>query len=540
MNPNELSLHHNGFDAVVSHINKKCVLRRVVTLKEAYDANHRSERMRPSPDLATMFSVNDIKGLGANQAQCELLEKNLVFFRQVLDKGLQKFLESDNCKHFINMLEGAIPRLGMAKTVSSFKPGTSGGAVTQDKIDKLISSWIKHVNAAKVETLGKTEDAIPELKPFLPSIEEDEASKDKKGKEDIMCVSKFSDDHQLVESLADDAYKSDLFIGGEVQLLKRITVNVGPDHFREDIPTTMIGKIVSVGVGPNNNICVEFPEVPDQNKQFHKVQAEVKPSNLQAVGPPKQKPGTKPGAPKEKDTKNTTAPPFLQQEGDESLTLLSGWDSDAAAPLGDDASKVKLLTSMVQVLCTEYQRSIQPAFKEKDLMVCVRNKKLEVWTARPFKANELVLCPCGTLRDKYWTTIRSTLIENGSSLHPEGKHLVIDGRYLSPISLDEKDKRFALFWAVTRVDPKAKASDKTAINMKLEVLPTQMTLSIDLPNHAVESKIKDVPHVKYMFNPDKIPKHTKLCVMDDVNLSKAYAKSEQEKIADGAQPPKKS
>ena len=72
---------------------------------------------------------------------------------------------------------------------------------------------------------------------------------------------------------------------------------------------------------------------------------------------------------------------------------------------------------------------VVPALSSKDLCVCIRDTTIEVWTMRAFDAETLLLVPeTSEYKDRYWTAQRCVWLENSPNLHPNHKHMVLDGR----------------------------------------------------------------------------------------------------------------
>ena len=154
-------------------------------------------------------------------------------------------------------------------------------------------------------------------------------------------------------------------------------------------------------------------------------------------------------------------------------------------------------------------------FGPEDLVLCIRDKKVEVWTNRAFKANELILGPDTTeIKDRYFTHNRSVRVPGSQNQLPqnkekgmEAKALVLDGRLRSAPD-KAKDRPFSLFFCV------GKAALAKDANMDFTTTDLSITFTLKLPGAKVASSStlgnSQAPQVPIMHNPQKIPAKTKL------------------------------
>jgi hypothetical protein len=109
-----------------------------------------------------------------------------------------------------------------------------------------------------------------------------------------------------------------------------------------------------------------------------------------------------------------------------------------------------------------------------------RGNVFEVWTAREFPANSLILAPeCSEIKDKYWTQGRSAMTRNGSSHHPENKQIVLDGRLRSSPS---EVRPCSVFFVVQRSMKTEECNlkmDYTSLEISAKVLGTKLILIIN-------------------------------------------------------------
>ena len=120
-------------------------------------------------------------------------------------------------------------------------------------------------------------------------------------------------------------------------------------------------------------------------------------------------------------------------------------------------------------------------YTSNDLTMVKRGNVFEVWTARDFPANTLILAPeCLEIKDKYWTQGRSAMTRNGSSHHPENKQIVLDGRLRSSPS---EVRPCSVFFVVSRSMQTEECNlnmDYTSLEISAKVLGTKRKLMYSL------------------------------------------------------------
>ena len=111
-----------------------------------------------------------------------------------------------------------------------------------------------------------------------------------------------------------------------------------------------------------------------------------------------------------------------------------------------------------------------PEYKiNEDLEVVHRANKVgamrtEVWTLRPFEANELLFCPWTTeIKDRLWTQGLSAHLELPRDALPTNRLLALDGRNRAHLAHPDpkahiKGEVGSLFWAITRTSEASNAN----------------------------------------------------------------------------------
>ena len=184
--------------------------------------------------------------------------------------------------------------------------------------------------------------------------------------------------------------------------------------------------------------------------------------------------------------------------------------------------------------------NLAPQLTEKDLVLAHRHSPkpnvphaVEVWTARDFKAHELILVPYAhEVKDRHWTRSRSAWLRptaKGKALLGN-KALAIDGRWRGdfhappsgPSSAAEAEtvaqtRLGSMFFCVQRTPSKG------CTNLVQSYSAVTLTAQVMLPGASKTLK-KEVPRsvdIPILSNPKPLKAHTRLQVLDDAELLKA-------------------
>ena len=205
---------------------------------------------------------------------------------------------------------------------------------------------------------------------------------------------------------------------------------------------------------------------------------------------------------------------YLDDDTDATIEIVE-WKPEAKP----DEFKQRALQSTVGYLLKEVA-DLCTTVTSKDITTIRRDGTLELWTHRDFAANTLVLAPLTTeMKDRMWTYTKSVLVANTAPLHPERKHVVLDGRLRSDV---KEGKNGVLFFMVEKSD------DKAIANMQIDVVEASTSVSLKMPWQKVEKeatkKKEELPGIPIMYNPKKIQKGQKLICFDDHSLEKLHKK----------------
>ena len=165
-----------------------------------------------------------------------------------------------------------------------------------------------------------------------------------------------------------------------------------------------------------------------------------------------------------------------------------------------------------------------PTWSDKDLVVAHRKSENgiwrdELWTARDFDANELLLAPfTSQLKDTHLMASGHAVVDipkHGRGAHPDGQSMALDGRTRNLIAkkgvLGESEHKGSLFWIVGRT---SKASEA---NLSLEPISFEQKTSLTLPNNkkrkiSVDWAASEMPSIPILVNKKALKAHTQLLV----------------------------
>ena len=206
-------------------------------------------------------------------------------------------------------------------------------------------------------------------------------------------------------------------------------------------------------------------------------------------------------ASKSEQPKHLPGYPFLVPEEGGSLDVVSDWESRLS--VCDDKTKLSGLKSTCSFVMQQLI-SMLPVPTTSDFVIAKRDKQYEVWAARDFNKNEIMIYPdTNEFKDSYWTYQRCTLVQNGDSLHPESKHVVCDGRLKSN---PDGTGKFSLFFVVEASDD----DKETNLQLQYTELTGKLTLATPGGKHTSDLDVKSLPQMPVQTNPKAVKKGTRL------------------------------
>ena len=145
---------------------------------------------------------------------------------------------------------------------------------------------------------------------------------------------------------------------------------------------------------------------------------------------------------------------------------------------------------------------------------------------REFKPLELVLTPyTHEVKDRYWTKGRSNMLRTSNVPFLKGKTMALDGRWrgeLHQASTEteackhEKRRLGSLFFCVERT------SSRSETNLVVKFTSVSLQAEVQLPGHKKPTK-REVPRsceIPVLTTPKALPQHTRLLVLEDMDLLK--------------------
>ncbi len=238
------------------------------------------------------------------------------------------------------------------------------------------------------------------------------------------------------------------------------------------------------------------------------------------------------------DNKRKAPPSWILEDMDpDRVKIEKGWGK----LLGDNDNLIKTFWLRGRIaVCLQALFETLPTYSDKDLVVCHRQNdkggwRSELWTARPFAAEELVFVPhASQLKESHLTDQKNAVVgipKYGPGKHPEDSSLALDGRTRTSLahagSYDDNEHTGSLYWLVSRTSAIAKA------NMSLENVSQEQTVKLSLPlkskKRSVEWSSSDLPTIPILVNKKKIEAHVRLAMFHDEEKEKKDKKIKDEK-----------
>ena len=336
----------------------------------------------------------------------------------------------------------------------------------------------------------------------------------------VVCPANF-DNHKLTQSTSDKLLEKGFYVGLEIMLDKRVTAEFGPDKIRKDVKEGTRAVITGVVDGSDNKAVVRFEA--EVSKQIMYSDHMLDLDRIKLI--PKAATANDSGTAGKGNDRDGAVPgsidalpkhmKWLANEKSSTIEIVSGWERSQTF------HDQKVLSHHFGATCGFLLNNVlaqMPKYSEKDILIVKRDAKYELYTARDFPANTLVLAADSTeIKFKFWTFNRCALLGNGR-LSPSGhKHAVLDGRIRGTVNVPlGEGKSFALFWLVDRVE------EKKSANLKEGIVTQSMNVQMSMPFKTEKTKLTmldgDLPQVPLLFNPTDIKKHTRLCVLMDAKL----------------------
>ena len=339
-----------------------------------------------------------------------------------------------------------------------------------------------------------------------------------------MPAATFSGNALIEQAITPEMLASNFTIGKKVILTKRVSAKFTPDGVFADVLVQSIGFIKGSdgdqAVVTFTKMINDIEETTTTNIKLDKLKlADVADTVKNAV----------PDAKKKKSTPKGMTWLAVSEDIDpeqREVEVVKGWGGNQAKDAAE--TKLKLLHSMVGFSMSHVLGSITTV-SDKQVCICKRGEEYEVWTLVDFAPGELVFGPeTNEWKDTHWSQKASALLRFDTTLHPERKQLVLDGRLRVTPTADGRS--FSILFVVTRVE------NEKETNMQFQYIDVQSTATIKLPvpGPAAKCTFKDVvipsadiklPSIPIMWNPKKIGKHTMLTCGLDVDLQKLNKKT---------------
>jgi hypothetical protein len=314
--------------------------------------------------------------------------------------------------------------------------------------------------------------------------------------------------HKFSKTAAHTLSEAGFHVGDVVVIKRRITAEFGPKKTRADVAkntTTFIKGVTDDGlvvvslektIGKVEHKCDYAIKLDNIKHQQVKGKAAVKADD-------KTGPGAKAGFPCLDKVETKTE-----------LIVCKTWAGNQT--MNDAKSKNGYLTSSMAHFMFNLMRKL-PVYEDKDFIVCKRDGAYEVWTARAFKAKQILFAPCTTeYKDRFWTQGRAVILGNTAELNYEktNKSFVADGRLRNQV--ENTERPFALFWIIPR------SKEEKDWTMMQEMTEVSVSYSLKLPQELVAETIEHgadtLPQIPILFNPKDLKKNVPLIAPFDSAL----------------------
>ena len=520
VNPNELTIFSvlDEIDKNIKQLIVKCCL---VIL--SYCPDSKVEKVRPNPDVADFLKSSDIKALSSRPEELSTLETFFQRHRMECMRLLrQEFGGAVGYELVLAFEHAALVTMLNKKPPGSVatwyrKPSKDNNKITEEVLTVLHGTWKRHVQSKFKHHV----DGWVYQEGLLADDNDDET----------LLVADVVD-YKTAEKSSDDAsiqkkVEAGYTIGRKVKLSKRITVdfpnpNNGGKPFRKDVLAGDIGKIVGFPKegGANVRATIEF-EV-EHESITNVARMNVLYSNMKLV---ECTSGAKDVTAASSDS---VAARYSFLKGDSDASAISIVDFNECAFHDGSDTKMKEGPTLVRSLLfvgMHLANSLANRWTKKDIVLCNRAGKLEVWTMRDFAKNELVLHMYShELKERYWTFNRASPIEVHKSEFlcrhtvSTNKFVVVDGRLRasappasSQTHANTNRQLISLFFAVERTD---KPADANMEHMRF-TFSGSMTLSSGVKKIGDSSDEFDNVLIPALVNPKPLKSHTRLVTVMD-------------------------
>ena len=345
-----------------------------------------------------------------------------------------------------------------------------------------------------------------------------------------------------VEDLPNKFSTKGFVIGGGLKVTRRMSFKFGDKQERKDVGEGSLAKLEGF---KEEKFVVRF------RKDDLESVALVKPCNVVpaelagdfaeaddaqgALGPNSKKSEEKKS---EENLKPFPDLPYLKLDQPGQKLVVLEWAEKQTTSPADKSGKMRRLRNVVSFALSTVV-DLCPAYTKQDITIARRDSTVEVYANRNFAKGELMLAPDATeLRDRAYSGLKCAWVGNVADVHPEKRHIVIDGRMCSQVA---DTKTFALFWLIPKGETAKECNCVVKhLNMSVTVFTDAAKLGALFKTleteKGVEHDANTFPQVPIITNSRIIPKGEKFVVWEDA-MAKAVA---HDRDLGQAKPPKPS
>ena len=209
----------------------------------------------------------------------------------------------------------------------------------------------------------------------------------------VVCPANF-DNHKLTQSTSDKLLEKGCYVGLEIMIDKRVTAEFGPDKYRKDVNAGTRAVITGVVDGSDNKVVVRFEA--EISKQIMYSDHMLDLDRIKLI--PKAATANDSGTDGKGNDRNGAVPgsidalpkhmKWLANGKSSTIEIISGWERSQTF------HDQKVLSHHFSATCGFLLNNVlaqMPKYNERDILIVTRDAKYELYTARDFPANTLVL-----------------------------------------------------------------------------------------------------------------------------------------------------
>ena len=536
VDPRKIAIPHTFFDAMsrAKHLDTHSLVRMHMAMA-MYCEEGSLPKAKPTPDQAGLFSAKDMDALGKHPDSVALasaaLDRLHKVYKPLLAAHLPPHLVREECVSCGTL----VVRLLHGKAVHTQAHGGSWppcpvltGTITEDKMNKLLGWWAKHVDDSHPHVKFGQSSGLDAHAPMVIQSKDDVVFTVPGRRLSSKTPSEPKDPAGPAASA--DTPLSTFKIGEAVCLLRRMSPLMPlPDNpnFRKDLRQGAEATIVSLADAKHKSKVEILAPVMHKGERME-IRTWVACHNLVLAS-------DAPTDMEEASGSTSPLPDIIIGEPvpgmKRSVEVIPDWTDllDEHAPAANlVALKASATFAMRMVM------SVMPTLEEgKDLILVHRfnvtgARRTEVWTKRKFEPGELMIAPwTHEIKERLWTTGLAVSLGVPPQSVPGNRVLALDGRLRNQLSHANARNHVQgavgnLFWVIGRTQVRSCA------NMAIDYccINANNGLRVSVPgaqggSHLIKASSVKIPKIPILVNKAALPEHTLLLAHDDPVVARA-------------------